>query len=104
MSLPAADTGTNPKSIKIDPSGQYAFLVNSDDNTVSQYWTGSAGGGGFNAVETPVAPGQTTTVGITPDVGYTLNRTTGCNGTLSGSTYTTGSVFADCTVKAFFTQ
>jgi subtilisin family serine protease len=39
---------------------------------------------------------------ITPNTGYHIASVTGCNGTLNGSTYTTGPVTADCTVSAMF--
>jgi hypothetical protein len=39
---------------------------------------------------------------VTPNVGYQIASVTGCGGTLSGSTYTTGPVSADCTVSATF--
>lgn len=47
--------------------------------------------------------GQTTTFTITPNTGYRASAT-GCGGTLSGNTYTTGTITADCTVTATFTD
>ncbi len=42
---------------------------------------------------------------LTPSTGYSIGTTTGtCGGTLSGSTYTTGAITANCTVIANFTQ
>lgn len=39
---------------------------------------------------------------ITPDDGYYIHSVTGCNGTLSGNTYITGPVTANCPVNATF--
>src|SRR5262249_43507732 len=39
---------------------------------------------------------------VTPNTGYHVDTVTGCGGTLSGSTFTTGAVTADCTVTATF--
>lgn len=44
----------------------------------------------------------TTAFTITPSSGYTISGVTGCGGTLSGSTYTTGAINANCTVTATF--
>ncbi len=44
----------------------------------------------------------TTSFTVTPDTGYFINTVTGCGGTLSGNTYTTGPITADCTVSATF--
>jgi hypothetical protein len=49
-----------------------------------------------------VDAGGTTTFTVTPDSGYLLGGVTGCGGTLSGSTYTTGTINANCTVTASF--
>ncbi|MEZ5581766.1 MAG: DUF4215 domain-containing protein [Candidatus Competibacteraceae bacterium] len=39
---------------------------------------------------------------VTPDGGYQIDSVTGCNGTLNGTTYTTGPITANCTVSASF--
>ena len=44
----------------------------------------------------------TTSFTITPDPGYRILSATGCNGSRSGSTYTTGPVTADCAVSVLF--
>ena len=49
-----------------------------------------------------VTAGNTTTFSITPDVNYTINSVSGCNGHLSGKIYTTGSINSNCTVTANF--
>lgn len=46
---------------------------------------------------------STKTFTITPDAGYSIQTVTGCNGNLSGNTYTTGAITGDCFVTASFT-
>ncbi|MGD0885998.1 MAG: fibronectin type III domain-containing protein, partial [Thermodesulfovibrionales bacterium] len=41
---------------------------------------------------------------VTPSSGYSIASVTGCGGTLSGSSYTTGAITANCTVTASFSQ
>ena len=48
--------------------------------------------------------GQTATFQVRPDNGYTIGSVTGCGGSLSGSTYTTGIIESDCTIEARFDQ
>ncbi len=49
-----------------------------------------------------VDAGGTTTLTVTPSSGYAVSSVSGCGGTLSGSTYTTGAISANCTVTASF--
>jgi len=52
---------------------------------------------------TVVASGGTATFTITPSLEYHIRSVTGtCGGSLSGNTYTTNSITADCTVVASF--
>ncbi len=44
----------------------------------------------------------TTTFTVTPAAGYSISSVTGCGGSLSGSTYTTGPITSNCTVTAGF--
>lgn len=66
--------------------------------------TPSAGTGGNIAPSTPqtVNEGATTSFVVTPDSGFHISAVTGCGGTLSGTTYTTGPITANCTVTALF--
>ena len=65
--------------------------------------TATAGVGGIiNPSSATVNDGSTATFGITPNVGYAISSVTGCGGTLSGTTYTTGAITADCSVTATF--
>ncbi|MDS4025681.1 MAG: S8 family serine peptidase, partial [Candidatus Contendobacter sp.] len=66
--------------------------------------TATAGAhGSISPASRIVAQGATTTFTVTPDAGYTA-AATGCGGSLSGTTYTTGPITAACTVTATFTQ
>jgi hypothetical protein len=67
--------------------------------------TPSAGAGGSISPSTAQTVGYNETISftITPDAGYGIGFVTGCNGSLSGNTYTTGAIAEDCTVTAGFT-
>ena len=66
--------------------------------------TPSAGTGGSISPSTPqtVNYGQTISFTVTPNPGNSIGSVTGCGGTLSGNTYTTGPITGDCTVSATF--
>jgi hypothetical protein len=68
--------------------------------------TPSVGSGGAISPSTAVSviSGSNTSFTITPDTGYTLSNASGCNGSLSGTTYTTGNITGNCTVTASFTR
>ncbi len=51
-----------------------------------------------------VAKGSTHTFTLSPANGWTIAGASGCGGSLSGDTYTTAGVLADCTVSASFTR
>ena len=74
------------------------------DLIVTHTVTPSAGSGGSIAPDAPqtVNDGDTKTFTITPDAHYQITDVSGCGGQLSGNTYTTGPVTADCTVSATF--
>jgi len=64
---------------------------------------GTAGtGGNIAPASATVTSGQTTSFTVTPDNGYAIDTVSGCGGSLSGNTYTTGAITADCTVNASF--
>jgi hypothetical protein len=75
------------------------------NGTISLTVTPSVGANGSISPATPqmVDVNATASFTITPDAGYYINSATGCGGTLSVHTYTTGPVTADCTVTAAFT-
>jgi hypothetical protein len=65
----------------------------------------SAGGNGsISPAETQsVKPGEAVTFTVTPDANYSIETVSGtCGGKLSGDTYTTEAVTADCVVRATF--
>ena len=66
--------------------------------------TPSAGAGGTMSPSTPqtVDYNQTTAFTVTPNTGFHTTSVSGCGGSLSGSTFTTGQVTANCTVSATF--
>lgn len=65
-----------------------------------------AGAGGSIAPAGPIEvnAGFTYDFTITPDSGYKISTASGCGGSLSGNTYSTGPVTSDCTVSATFIQ
>lgn len=72
-------------------------------NTVSHTVSAGAGSGGtISPASATVDDGATASFTVSPDSGYTIDTVTGCDGSLSGDTYTTGAVTADCTVSATF--
>ena len=66
--------------------------------------TPTAGTNGTIMPDTPqtVDDGQTTAFTVTPDQHYQIADVSGCGGSLTGDTYTTGPITADCTVSATF--
>ena len=62
----------------------------------------AGGQGSFSPGNATVAHGGTTSFTVTPATGYSVQSVTGCGGSLSGTTYTTGAVTSDCTVTATF--
>ncbi|MCI2963116.1 hypothetical protein MO387_08450 [Shewanella sp. N2AIL] len=64
--------------------------------------TATASGGSISPLSIDVTEGGTTNFTLTADSNYHINTVTGCNGSLSGSTYTTGVITAACSVNATF--
>jgi len=65
--------------------------------------TATAGSGGSISPGTVHAgPGATVMFSVTPSNGYHIESVTGCGGTLSGNTFTTGVITGDCAVNAIF--
>ncbi len=71
---------------------------------VAQYAvTTTAGvGGTISPSSATVNSGSTTVFTVAPTSGYILSNMTGCGGSLSGNTYTTGAISSSCTVTATF--
>lgn len=67
--------------------------------------TTSAGSGGSISPANPqVTYGGSTSVTVTADAGYEISSVSGCGGTLSGNTFTTGTITSACTITASFVQ
>ena len=68
--------------------------------------TPSAGAGGSITPSTPqtVTYNNTTSFTVTANSGYQTSSVTGCGGSLTGTTYTTGPITASCNVTASFIQ
>jgi len=65
--------------------------------------TATAGSGGaVSPASATVTEGTTTSISITLNEGYEIAEVTGCGGTLTGTTYTTGPVSAACSINATF--
>ncbi|HBG04174.1 MAG: hypothetical protein A2075_16045 [Geobacteraceae bacterium GWC2_58_44] len=65
--------------------------------------TPSAGpGGSIDPGPQNILYGASTSATIVPHPGFTTGTVTGCGGTLSGSSYTTGPVSGNCTIQAAF--
>lgn len=59
-------------------------------------------GGSISPTSRNVQSGQTAAFTLSTNSGYRLTSVNGCGGSLSGNTYTTGSINANCTVSASF--
>lgn len=81
-----------PVSVEVTPAATPTYTVTAIAN----------GNGDIQPPTRTVAEGATTTFTVTPDLGYHIDTVSGCGGTLSGNTYTTGATTADCTVTASF--
>ena len=65
--------------------------------------TAQAGvGGSISPMSQEINVGQTTTLTVSANAGYSIANVTGCKGTLNGNTYTTGAVTSNCQVQASF--
>ncbi|HET6632281.1 MAG TPA: choice-of-anchor Q domain-containing protein [Rhodanobacteraceae bacterium] len=62
----------------------------------------SAGQGAISPTTQDVDDGASTLLTVTPSTGWHVDAVTGCGGSLSGASYTTGAITADCTVSASF--
>uniref|UniRef100_UPI0040575F03 InlB B-repeat-containing protein n=1 Tax=Candidatus Electronema sp. TaxID=2698783 RepID=UPI0040575F03 len=49
-----------------------------------------------------VEHGNTASFEVTPSTGYVIDKVEGCDGSLNGSTYTTGPIIRNCSVTAMF--
>ncbi len=59
-------------------------------------------GGNISPRSANVGKGETVTFKISTNNGYSINRVSGCNGTLVGDSFTTGPISTNCTVTVSF--
>ncbi|WP_111642532.1 WD40/YVTN/BNR-like repeat-containing protein [Marinimicrobium alkaliphilum] len=64
--------------------------------------TSAGTGGSISPSSTSVTQGATATFTVTPESNHTLISVSGCGGSLSGNTYTTGPITGTCTLTATF--
>ncbi|WP_226864701.1 FG-GAP repeat protein [Microbulbifer taiwanensis] len=64
--------------------------------------TNAGAGGNISPTSTTINHGDTANFTVTPDADYEIDEVSGCGGTLSGNSYTTGPITAACTVAASF--
>jgi len=90
-------SGSNSGSDSGSTGGQTTYIVTPSVN--------GAGGAISSSVPISAQPGTTASFTLTPNSGYSIGSVGGtCGGSLSGNTYTTQPVTANCTVEAGFTQ
>jgi hypothetical protein len=81
-----------------------ALFVAVNDPTITFTVTPSAGANGsINPSSAQIVnQGEAASFTVTSDAGYRIAGVTGCGGSLSGNTFTTGAMAADCTLTASF--
>ncbi|WP_127022415.1 DUF1566 domain-containing protein [Rheinheimera mangrovi] len=94
-----------PVLLSIGLTGCFGGKQDNEPEEVTSFSvTATAGAGGsISPRSRTVQSGQTTSFTVTPYTGYGIGSVTGCNGSLSGTTYTTGTINAVCSVQASFT-
>lgn len=64
----------------------------------------ASAGGSISPASRTVEEGNSATFSVSADTGYDIDSVNGCDGTLSDSTYTTGTITGNCTISAEFTR
>lgn len=82
--------------------GGGASDATSDDAVTHAVTATASAGGTVDPTSTAVNSGESTSITVTPNAGFLIAGVSGCGGSLSGNTYTTGAISADCTVSATF--
>lgn len=76
-----------------------------DDNSVTYTVSASAtSGGSITPSSVQVSSGETATFTVTSDSGFIVESVTGCGGSLTGDTFVTALVEADCSISADFVE
>lgn len=95
--------GSNDNTVNVPALGSVTDHNGYRASGVAHLVTASAGAGGsINPLTASVQDGDTTTFTVTADTGYEIDTVSGCGGALTGSSYTTASIVAACTVTASF--
>jgi Leucine-rich repeat (LRR) protein len=92
MVLAGCGGGGGDSSTPPAPPTPTSFLVSTQAGT----------GGSVSPASTSVLQGNSTSFSVTTNTGFSIDNVSGCGGSLSGSTYTTGAITAACTVTASF--
>jgi YD repeat-containing protein len=100
ISLAFCDAQRGDNNLSAD--GQIMDLGGPTQPVVYTVNSTSGGNGSITPAVRYVNHGLTTTFSLSPSSGYKISSVTGCGGTLSTSTYTTGPITANCTVTAAF--
>ncbi|MEZ5465530.1 MAG: choice-of-anchor Q domain-containing protein [Lysobacteraceae bacterium] len=82
------------------PVSNIAVTCATDTHTVDAVV--ASGNGSVDPATQVIADGGSATITVTPDANWHIDTVTGCGGTLSGNSYSTGTITADCTVEATF--
>lgn len=99
---PSSVSGSGPWSWSC--SGQYGGRSASCSASIRSYLvTATAGQGGrISPAQRSVEHGKSTSFSVQADSGWRIARVSGCNGSLTGTSYFIASVSAACTVQASF--
>jgi IPTL-CTERM motif len=92
----------NDAAFNAAPQVQQSITIEALAATFNVTPSASANGAISPSTVQAIASGATTAFTITPNAGYRIDTVTGCGGALSGNTYTTAAITADCGVLATF--
>ena len=93
-------SNTGPSS---DSWAHKTYSITVDYTPLSSTISASSNGGGtISPSSVAVEHGQRASFTVTPSTGYEINSVSGCNGSLNGNTYTTGTISGPCTISASF--
>jgi uncharacterized repeat protein (TIGR01451 family) len=103
FTLPTGKTFTGWSTTFSSITGPLTVTALYTDTTYTVTPSAGTGGSISPAVGQSVVHGNTTSFTLTPSVGYLIDSVTGtCGGSLSGSSFTTSAISANCTVEANF--
>ncbi len=106
----AAGTTYYVKAISADTTGNpsESAVISFTTAAAPRYWKVTPAATSYGSISPStvqtVLEGNSSSFTLTPATGYMITSASGCGGTLSGDTFTTGPITADCTVSALFTS